>query len=97
MVEHHLVVESGRLMLPLNDDTRGPDAPEDTDHWLLLCRYPEGDCDICPWPFTEDDHPERLYDTLFDEGNMGNVQPGAVYLPDGTLFGEIVPCGFNRA
>lgn len=95
-VEHHLTVEDGHLELPLNEHTRGPDA-DDQDSWMLICRYPEGDCDTCPWPFTGDQDKQLLIHALFDEGNMGNVQPGKVYLPDGELFGEIVSCGFNPA
>lgn len=96
MVEHHLTTdESGQLQTPLTEQTRGPDADPKAEFLLLVAVYPEGDCDTCPWPFTADDHKQRLINALFDEGNMGRVVPGKVFLPDGTLFGEIVPCGFN--
>ncbi len=57
---------------------------------LLVYHYPEGDRDLIGWPLTR---PRHLAGALFDEGNTGEVF-GPVYLPDGSHFGDLAPCGF---
>lgn len=96
-IEHHLQVnDSGHLFLPLTDENRGSsESMRDEDQLILLHIYPEGDCDYCNWPFESEEDKKRLAYTLFDEGNMDRLQPGVVFLPDGEVFGEVVPCGFN--
>ncbi len=60
----------------------------------LLCVYDAGDCDHISWP---NPNLKNLFCALFDLGNMDEGTPyyGPIYLPDGVLFGELVPCGFN--
>jgi hypothetical protein len=84
MADHHLTSIRGNLYI---QDREG-------DKVMILCVYPDGDCDTIAWPFKKKDN-HNLVSALFDHGNMGIVENGKVYLPDGKLFGEIVPCGFN--
>lgn len=58
---------------------------------ILVC-MDKGDPDTIAYPVT---NWSALCSALYDEGNMDRVRPGSVYLPDGTLVGDIVGCGFN--
>lgn len=86
MAEHRLINKNGSLYI------KGVDGED----MILLHRYPEGDCDRISWPLAQGDD-KLLESCLFDEGNMDRVAAGPVFLPDGKLFGEIVPCGFEMA
>ena len=72
----------------------------------LLCIYPAGDCDSIKWPLSSW---KNLVSALYDLGNtdytvyvdgVGFVEtklqfPLTIELPDGTVAGELVRCGFN--
>lgn len=48
---------------------------------LIVCRYPEGDCDTIHWPMRRKDR-ENLISALFDMRECGEVE-SPVVLPDG--------------
>lgn len=60
----------------------------------LILRTGGGDCDTISWPFQDGDV-YNLAMALYDEGNMGYFSPGPVTLPDGRLFGQLLPGGFE--
>lgn len=105
-MDHRLTVEDNKLCIDYCDkfieeeNKVFPTMPTPKVNSLLCV-----DRDPCSihWPFgqcefiTADEDMYHLAMALFDEGNMGRVEAGKVYLPDGRLFGEIVPCGFNIA
>lgn len=54
---------------------------------IVLCVYPEGDCDSIPWPMPKKAH-KNLTSALFDMRETGELPADtrSVLLPDGTLF-----------
>jgi hypothetical protein len=61
-----------------------PDLARDwrpDDRLIVLCIYPEGDCDSIRWP-----NPDRknLHRALFDDRERGIIRDQEVLLPDGT-------------
>lgn len=54
---------------------------------ILVCHYPDGDCDTIPWPMTSGKHNKTLAGALYDSREMGLVPDESVFLlPDGKEF-----------
>ena len=53
---------------------------------ILLVRYPAGDYDTIPFPFTNEEDRHNLASALYDEYEFGNLSSRTVLLPDGQPF-----------
>jgi hypothetical protein len=61
----------------------------------LFYQVASDDHGFIDWP---EFNPFHLFGALYDQGNIDDDAPwGNILLPDGTTFGELVPCGFNPA
>lgn len=74
MITTKLMLKDNNPNLFLNEDR------------ILLVRYPAGDCDTIPFPFTNEEDRHNLASALFDEYEFGEITERTVLLPDGTEF-----------